>query len=35
MMRRGYSYSLGLLTPDNWIWGCYSFAISTIWKRVF
>ena len=27
MMRRGYSYSLGVyLTPDNWIWGCYSFC---------
>ncbi len=22
MLRRGYSYSLGVTNPGNWIWGC-------------
>ncbi len=30
MMRRGYSYSLGVTNAGQLIWGCYSFAISTI-----
>ncbi|MGK7285697.1 iron uptake transporter deferrochelatase/peroxidase subunit [Buttiauxella agrestis] len=35
MMRRGYSYSLGVSKSGNWIWGCCLSASSMILEKGF